>query len=79
MRNKSLIEYLNLSALGTKASNVFPLKWSRGLCEMDSDGDGMTNGEEVGDPQCVWTPGNNPNRTTNITHPGNQLELIWSN
>ena len=40
---------------------------------MDSDGDGITNGEELGDPQCVWTPGNNPNRTTNITHPGNQI------
>ena len=42
---------------------------------MDSDGDGMTNGEELGDPQCVWIPGNNPNRTTHITHPGNQIDI----
>ena len=24
-------------------------------CDMDSDGDGFTNGEELGDPDCVWT------------------------
>ena len=42
---------------------------------MDSDGDGITNGEELGDPQCVWIPGNNPNRTTHITHPGNQPHI----
>jgi len=27
------------------------------LCAKDSDGDGMTNGEELGDPNCVWTQG----------------------
>merc|ERR1719199_1136780 len=29
-------------------------KWTRELCEKDSDGDGFTNGEELGDPCCVW-------------------------
>jgi dopamine beta-monooxygenase len=24
------------------------------LCETDSDRDGRTNGEELGDPNCVW-------------------------
>ncbi len=28
--------------------------WTQDLCEMDSDGDGLTNGEELGDPCCVW-------------------------
>lgn len=29
--------------------------WTRALCEADSDGDGYTNGEELGDPCCMWT------------------------
>ncbi|KAG7369367.1 cytochrome b561 [Nitzschia inconspicua] len=44
--------------------------WTVELCQMDSDGDGLTNGEELGDPDCVWTPGDVPTRTTNISHPG---------
>ncbi|MGK0361131.1 MAG: hypothetical protein ACI9U2_003449 [Bradymonadia bacterium] len=28
-----------------------------GVCELDSDGDGFTNGEELGDPLCIWGPG----------------------
>ena len=30
------------------------LRWTRELCEKDSDGDGFTNGEELGDPCCIW-------------------------
>ncbi|XP_052089897.1 temptin-like [Mytilus californianus] len=30
------------------------LRWTVNLCEMDSDGDGKTNGEELGDPKCEW-------------------------
>nr|KAG5695070.1 hypothetical protein BaRGS_032563 [Batillaria attramentaria] len=44
--------------------------WSSTLCRLDSDGDGLTNGQELGDPDCVWTPGQIPARTTGITHPG---------
>lgn len=29
--------------------------WTKELCEIDSDGDGFTNGEELGDPCCVWS------------------------
>mmetsp|Transcript_111367 Transcript_111367/g.228060 ORF Transcript_111367/g.228060 Transcript_111367/m.228060 type:complete len:997 (+) Transcript_111367:121-3111(+) len=29
--------------------------WTKELCELDSDRDGFTNGEELGDPCCVWT------------------------
>ena len=44
-------------------------KWDATLCQMDSDGDGKTNGEELGDPNCTWTPGAQPSMTTGITHP----------
>ena len=46
------------------------LQWTVDLCQMDSDGDGRTNGEELGDPDCVWPPGATPARTTDISHPG---------
>jgi len=29
-------------------------EWTKALCEKDSDGDGRSNGEELGDPECVW-------------------------
>lgn len=29
--------------------------WTEELCQMDSDGDGLTNGQELGDPCCIWT------------------------
>ena len=46
------------------------VQWNAVLCRMDSDGDGLTNGQELGDPDCVWTKGQAPQRTTDITHPG---------
>ena len=27
------------------------------ICDLDSDGDGFTNGEELGDPDCSWSEG----------------------
>ncbi|XP_063442573.1 uncharacterized protein LOC134722871, partial [Mytilus trossulus] len=46
--------------------------WDTTLCQMDSDGDGMTNGYELGDPNCVWVAGQGitPERAIDITHPG---------
>ncbi|GFR82423.1 temptin, partial [Elysia marginata] len=44
-------------------------KWTQALCEKDSDGDGLTNGQELGDPDCVWTIGTTPARSTDLTHP----------
>lgn len=44
--------------------------WSESLCRMDSDGDGKSNGEELGDPNCVWREGDIPQFMTGITHPG---------
>ena len=35
-------------------------KWTASLCEKDSDSDGVSNGAELGDPNCVWTEGSQP-------------------
>ncbi|XP_056001096.1 tyramine beta-hydroxylase-like isoform X2 [Ostrea edulis] len=44
--------------------------WAGIVCDSDSDGDGVTNGAELGDPDCEWVKGQRPSRTQNITHPG---------
>eukprot|EP00967_Tisochrysis_lutea_P008361 scaffold9977_cov35-Tisochrysis_lutea.AAC.2 len=31
--------------------------WTKALCQADTDGDGQTNGLELGDPCCLWTQG----------------------
>ena len=38
------------------------------ICEVDSDGDSFTNGEELGDPNCSWVFGD-PNPAGEITNP----------
>jgi predicted ferric reductase len=45
-------------------------QWSTELCSSDSDSDGQSNGEELGDPDCIWTPGTTASRTSDIRHPG---------
>ncbi|XP_053381030.1 uncharacterized protein LOC123555574 isoform X2 [Mercenaria mercenaria] len=57
----------NPFGLDFKANNF---RWDSVLCQKDSDGDGKTNGEELGDPECVWTKGKQPTRKTRLTHPG---------
>ena len=44
-------------------------KWTTELCNADSDGDGASNGAELGDPCCVWKKGDAPASTT-VTNPG---------
>jgi hypothetical protein len=34
--------------------------WGPALAAMDSDGDGVTNGEELGDPDGIWVSGDTP-------------------
>jgi hypothetical protein len=48
--------------------------WSR-LCDLDSDGDGITNAVELLDPNCEWRPAppgqpNTPRPAGQATHPG---------
>ena len=42
---------------------------------MDSDGDGRTNGDELGDPDCVWKEGDTADELLiiNLSHPGSFL------
>jgi dopamine beta-monooxygenase len=44
--------------------------WTRELCMKNSDGDGKTNGQELGDPHCTWTKGEIPTHTNGLSHPG---------
>ncbi|XP_062619795.1 tyramine beta-hydroxylase-like [Saccostrea cucullata] len=43
--------------------------WTQELCRKDSDGDGKTNGEELGDPNCVWRENAIPDKNA-FSHPG---------
>ncbi|MFO0618930.1 MAG: MYXO-CTERM sorting domain-containing protein [Polyangiaceae bacterium] len=43
--------------------------WDDAWCHRDSDGDGRSNGEELGDPDCTWAEGD-PNPAGMITNPG---------
>jgi MYXO-CTERM domain-containing protein len=43
--------------------------WDKAFCQRDSDGDGIPNGEELGDPGCTWVAGNADPPGT-VTNPG---------
>ncbi len=61
------------NSLGGGARNIFgtafdnAANWAA-LCPLDTDGDEQTNGQELGDPNCVWTSGA-AERTSNISNP----------
>lgn len=44
--------------------------WTDELCLMDSDGDGRSNGVELGDPNCVWFQGGPEPEGPTLSHPG---------
>ena len=46
------------------------LKWTKELCEADTDGDGQSNGLELGDPNCCFVEGGTPAFTEDLSHPG---------
>jgi hypothetical protein len=45
---------------GTDWDQIGKAVWTVQLCQMDSDGDGQTNGFELGDPCCTWVVGGPP-------------------
>ncbi|TMW56962.1 hypothetical protein Poli38472_002887 [Pythium oligandrum] len=45
------------------------LIWNQELCRGDADGDGQTNGEELGDPCCVWKKGDYTTFVKGISNP----------
>lgn len=50
--------------------------WNRQLCLADSDGDGQTNGFELGDPCCKWVAGGAPPQfLVDISHPGDKTKM----
>jgi hypothetical protein len=44
-------------------------KWTKAFCQADTDGDGQSNGFEMGDPCCVWSIGQTPMITTSLSDP----------
>lgn len=58
-----------------KTKNLFGEDWLtsgfnwRTVCQLDSDGDGVKNGEELGDPNCNWEFGKEPDFEP-TGHPG---------
>lgn len=70
----------HLTATGRTGKNAFGSAfasanyvWTVAYCQADSDGDGQTNSQELGDPCCEFDVTTNPvvRWTTGISHPGN--------
>ena len=51
--------------------------WNKRLCEADSDSDGWTNGEELGDPKCLWREGMQDPVAAFISHPGSHCCFLF--
>lgn len=46
------------------------------ICQLDSDDDGLTNGQELGDPCCEWTASNPTTLITEgLSHPGRKDDV----
>jgi hypothetical protein len=58
-----------------KAFKDAGLVWTVDLCCADTDGDGQSNGLELGDPCCVWAKGDNPAFRTDISLPANSSSI----
>ncbi|KAL3878022.1 hypothetical protein ACJMK2_035658 [Sinanodonta woodiana] len=50
--------------------NATGKNWTVTLCKMDSDGDGKSNGVELGDPNCKWVNDRNSTLLPPTGHPG---------
>jgi len=68
-RNVFGIDYENAPGGG-----LFP--WPE-LYDLDSDGDGQTNGVELGDPDGTWLPGQVPDRTSDLSSPGDPDDISF--
>lgn len=53
----------------------YGFKWSIEFCQLDSDGDGKTNGQELGDPDCTWKLSDPSPSNTTLTRPGLKGEV----
>ncbi|KAK3101868.1 hypothetical protein FSP39_006907 [Pinctada imbricata] len=75
--SKTWIGLGHLGPLGSGPRNQFGLDflaqqkiWTKELCMMDSDGDGRSNGLELGDPDCLWTRDNGHKLLPAFSNPG---------
>uniref|UniRef100_K3W8A8 Temptin Cys/Cys disulfide domain-containing protein n=1 Tax=Globisporangium ultimum (strain ATCC 200006 / CBS 805.95 / DAOM BR144) TaxID=431595 RepID=K3W8A8_GLOUD len=62
-----------------EAFRVANAQWTTSLCHADSDGDGATNGEELGDPCCRWSADSNQPvvaASQQVSHPG--IRNTWT-
>ncbi|ETN20032.1 hypothetical protein PPTG_03125 [Phytophthora nicotianae INRA-310] len=59
-------------------------EWTTAFCQQDSDGDGQTNGQELGDPCCEWVQDSNAvvRWSEGVSHPGDSSstsdESLWA-
>ena len=49
--------------------------WQSDLPFLDADGDGFTNGEELGDPNGAWRSGDEPNSAVVVSLPGDTKSM----
>ncbi|RLN95985.1 hypothetical protein BBJ28_00024179 [Nothophytophthora sp. Chile5] len=59
------------------------MQWTKELCKADSDNDGQTNGQELGDPCCEWSETSAVLRwTEGVSHPGDASKMsdasLWA-
>nr|CCA26018.1 conserved hypothetical protein [Albugo laibachii Nc14] len=52
-------------------------KWTTEVCQQDADQDGFTNGQELGDPCCVWKSTKDDSKliVDGISHPGEKAKV----
>ena len=65
----------------TAAGAAGDVRWGPELAALDSDGDGASNGAELGDPQGAWAPGDSgsegedQNGQATVFNPGDQASI----
>ncbi len=50
--SRTIPHQFHLNVFGHDFLTVGKLRWTKALCDLDSDGDGFSNGFELGDPCC---------------------------
>jgi hypothetical protein len=52
--------------------------WNKAFCLADADGDGQSNGLEMGDPCCKWSPGQVPQFTSGLSDPNSAASMTMT-
>jgi hypothetical protein len=52
--------------------------WNKAFCLADADGDGQSNGLEMGDPCCKWSPGQVPQFTSGLSDPNSATSMTMT-